>query len=304
MAALAELEKRLQSTNALIVQYQNALKTPDNETNRNSLTVSLRSLQKLHRRLEAEFLELAAIEEQEVYRYRIIEGQERPTLGGVAEAWAKFQNVFAVVYSKLTNSQLPTPLGYGYCFEGSVGVVVTLPKLPPNTTALLSGNPIDDTSEIVFDLVEKQRIPEIARDLGPGPIAAMNDWLSVHVNHRYGLGLEWQSQRRTRRQAEIPVDQLSTLQTQISEASTTATITTNGELVAVDADAKTFRVKTDDGQEIAGTYGSAITEEHAASVPWRYTVTIVKTTKMIPSKKENPDTYFLESLEALRPKKA
>jgi hypothetical protein len=303
MSALAELEKRLQSTNALIIQYQNALATPDNEENRNSISVSLRSLQKLHRRLEGEFLELAALQEQEVYRYRIIQGQERPSLGGVADAWVKFQNVFSVIYSKLTNSPMPTPLGYGYCFEGSVGVVVTLPKLPPTTIGLLTGNPIDDTSEIVFDLVEKRRIPEIARDLGPGPIAAMNDWLTVHVAHNYGLGLEWHSQRQIRRHAELPADQLQTVQTQIIEASTTSTLTLNGELYAVDADAKVFKVKADDGQDIQGTFETAITQEHAASVPSRYKVTIVKTTRMIPTKKEKPETYFLESLEPLGQKK-
>jgi len=303
MAALAELEKRLQSTSALIVQYQNALVLPDNEENRNSLTVSLRSLQKLLKRLENEFLDMAAIEEQEVYRYRIIQGQERPSLGAVAEAWSKFQNVFSVIYSKLTNAPMPNPLGYGYSFEGSVGVVVTLPKLPSETVGLLTGNPIDDTSEIMFDLVEKRRIPEIARDLGPGPIAAMNDWIGVHVAHHSGLGLEWHSRHTTKRRAEVPAEQLATLQTQIAEASTTATITVNAELKAVDADAKTFRVQTDDGQDIEGTFGSAITKEHAASVPFRYKITIVRTTKMIPAKKEKPDTYFLQSLDPIWPKK-
>ena len=59
MSALAELEKRLENTNSLIVQYENALRVPDNEAHKNAILVSLHSLQKLHRRPEVEFLELA-----------------------------------------------------------------------------------------------------------------------------------------------------------------------------------------------------------------------------------------------------
>jgi hypothetical protein len=190
MSALAELEKRLQNTSALIVQYEHALSSPDNSEYKTSLSVSIRSLQTLHKRLESEFLELAAIEEQEVYRYRIIESSERPTLGGIAEAWAEFQKLFATVYLKLAKREMPSALGYSYCFAGSVGVVVTLPKLPKEQAAMLTANPIDDASEIVFDLIESKRVTEIARALGPEPIAAMNEWLSVHIRHGYGLGLE------------------------------------------------------------------------------------------------------------------
>ena len=75
MSALAELEQRLQNTGALIAQYQNALASPDAEQYRESLAVSLRSLQKLHKRLENEFLELAALQQQEVYRYRRLGGR-------------------------------------------------------------------------------------------------------------------------------------------------------------------------------------------------------------------------------------
>jgi hypothetical protein len=296
VGALLELEKRLQNTNALIVQYHNALGSPDNEEYRESLTVSIRSLQKLHKRLEEEFLELAALEQQEIYRYRIIDTTERPTLGGIAEAWTKFQNLFSVVYSKLTKAPMPSPLGYGYCFEGSVGVVVTLPKLP---AGMLAGDPIDDTSAIVFDMVESRRIPEIARELGPEPIAAMNEWLSVHTRHGYGIGLEWKSQRVTKRAIEVQAPELTTLQNVVAEVTTQVIMKIDGELVAVDVDEKTFRIKGDDGLQIEGGIGTAITHEHAASVPARYRATITKTTRMLPSKKEKPETFTLTELDKI-----
>jgi hypothetical protein len=299
MSALAELEKRLQNTSALIVQCEHALSSPDNSEYKTSLSVSIRSLQTLHKRLESEFLELAAIEEQEVYRYRIIESSERPTLGGIAEAWAEFQKLFATVYLKLAKREMPSALGYSYCFAGSVGVVVTLPKLPKEQAAMLTANPIDDASEIVFDLIESKRVTEIARALGPEPIAAMNEWLSVHIRHGYGLGLEWKSDRITKRSTEIPSDSLPSLQTTIAETTTEITLVLNGELFAVNMDEKNFKIRPDGDEDIDGTFTDAITAEHAASVPSRYKATIVKTTRMVKSKKDKPIAFFLEKLEPL-----
>jgi hypothetical protein len=299
MSALAELEKRLQNTSGLIIQYENALASPGNAEYKNSLSVSIHSLQKLHRRLEAEFLELAAIEEQEVYRYRIIDTNERPTLGGIAEAWAEFQKLFATVYQQLTNKEMPSALGYSYCFAGSVGVVVTLPKLPRQQAGMLKANPIDDTSEIVFDLIESKRVPEIAKALGPEPIAAMNEWLSVHIRHGYGLGLEWKSERVTKRITEISAINMASLQTTIAETTSDVTLVMNGELFAIDTKDKTFKIRPDTDEEIEGTFTNAITAEHEASVPHRYKATIIKTTRIVKTKKEKPITYFLEKLDPL-----
>ena len=91
MSALLELEKRLQNTNALIVQYQDALALPDNREYQNAITVTLHSLQKLQKRLETEFLELASLQRQEIYRYRLTDAGDKPSLGGIGEAWGKFE---------------------------------------------------------------------------------------------------------------------------------------------------------------------------------------------------------------------
>lgn len=300
MSALAELERRLQDTSALIVRYEHALSNPENSGSKGSLTTGIKSLHKLRSRLESEFLELAAIEEYEVFRYRIIESTDPPSLLGIAEAWMQFQKLFATIYRKLAKTEMPSALGYSYCFSGSVGVVVTLPKLPA-ATGFLSGNPIDDTSTIVFDLIESKRIAEIARELGPEPISAVNDWLSVHVRHGYGLGLEWNSDRITKRRTLIASSDLPSLQTTITETRTNVTLTLDAELFAVNAEEKTFKLRPDGDQEIDGTFTDAITAEHAASVPSRYRATVVKTIKMGKPKneKEKSITYFLERLDPL-----
>jgi hypothetical protein len=302
MTALEHLQQRLQDTNASIVQAENALTLPENKEQVRSLSAAIKALHNMRQRLEEQFLELAAIQEQEVYRYRITETDERPSLGGIADAWSKFENLFAVVYSKLANKEMPSPLGYSYCFTGSVGVVVTLPKLPAQQAGMMAGNPITETSDIVFDLIESKRVTEIAKDLGPEPIAALNEWLAVHLAHHFGLGLEWKSERVTKRAIEVPYDQLPVLQNVILEAATETTLITNGELQGVDIVDKTFKFKADDGETIEGTFEDAVTAQHEASVPRRYIATIIKTTKLLPKtkkEKEKPVTYFLKSLENL-----
>src|SRR5665213_190240 len=141
MSAIQELQERLQGTNALIARYQEALELPStSESEAQVLRVNLRSLRNLASRLEAQFLEYAATEKVEVYRYRLLTGQRTPSLAGVGEAWAKLQDLYAEIYKGLTTTKLAgkvvdsmpqsPQLGFAYSFPGSVGVVVTLPRRP------------------------------------------------------------------------------------------------------------------------------------------------------------------------------
>jgi hypothetical protein len=57
--SLEHLQQRLQDTNALIVQVENALSLPENKKNSRSLSANLQSLHNMRERLEEQFLELA-----------------------------------------------------------------------------------------------------------------------------------------------------------------------------------------------------------------------------------------------------
>ena len=101
MSALAEIQRRIQSTSALIAKHESVIaSSPPNRPN--PLSINVRALEKLKRRLEAQFAEIAQEQALEVYRYRLIEiDDERTGLAGVAEAWGKFQGVFGEVYAAL-----------------------------------------------------------------------------------------------------------------------------------------------------------------------------------------------------------
>lgn len=303
MSALAELQSRIQGTDALIAQYESAVAGSEGKAPP-SLFANIRALEKLKKRLEVEFLEVASQIELEVYRYRILNESDRVTLGMVSEAWGKFQDLFSSVYAALPKPKPQekkrgkTPaleLGYGYSYAGSVGVVVTVPK----DTGIYATSPIEEASSTVFNMIEAKNLDEIARTIGPAPIRALYDWIDVHVKNQAGIGLEWRTQQDVKRDVFVDYQTLANIQATIADTTTRASVDVDGELFAVDAQAKEFKIKGDNGQEYSGTFETAITADHAASVPARYSARIIETTKVIHLKKERETTLFLESLKPL-----
>jgi hypothetical protein len=186
-------------------------------------------------------------------------------------------------------------LGYGYSFASSVGVVVTVPR----EMGIYATTPIEEASSTVFDLIETKRVDEIARDLGPTPIKALHEWVGVHVRHQYGLGLEWDSGGTVKRKTEVQYQALGKLQSTIGKTTTSTTLSVTGKLYAVDDKVRQFKFEGDNGQDYAGGFGQAITEEHAASVPARYKASITQTTKIVVLGNEPETIYFLDSLTHL-----
>lgn len=305
MSVLVELQQRIQSTGALISEHERAVASIVGTEPPRSLLANIRALEKLKRRLEAEYLDVAEQLELEVYRYRILNESDRVTLSGVAEAWAKFQEFFGSVYLALTkspkskNKKPPEvqrlELGYGYSFASSIGVVVTVPR----DIGIYATSPIEEASTMVFDLIEAKRVSKIAQELGPSPIKALHEWIGIHVRNQYGLGLTWQSHGDTKRSVEVQYQSLLKLQGTISETTTTVGMDIQGELFAVNTDTEEFKLRGDDGHEYHGHFGSAITPEHTASVPARYAARIIRTTKIIILGNEPETTDFLDRLDPL-----
>jgi hypothetical protein len=304
MSVFVELQDRIQGTSALIAQYEQSIAQVKGQALPPSLLDNIRALEKLKRRLEEEFLQVAAELELEVYRYRILNESDRLTLGNISEAWGKFQTFFSSVYSALTKSQGKKPpqseqfeLGYGYSYAGSVGVVVTVPREVGFYTAI----PIEDASNTVFDMIEGRDLNNTAKRLGPSPIQALHSWLDVHIRTRAGIGLEWRSHNEPKRSVQVDYQSLDKIYLSIADATIKTRLDVTGELVAVDVETKDFRIKGDDGKEYSGIFGAAITAEHAASVPARYSATITQITKIIVLGKEPDTTLFLDELRPITP---
>ena len=304
MSVLVEIRTRIENTGALIAQYESAIARAP-EAAPPSLYANIRALESLLKRLDSEFNSIAQSEGLEVYRYRLLNEDDRPALVGVAEAWMNFQKFFGSVYTavgkkskgekKKPQARVPE-LGYGYTFAASIGVVITLPREPLD---LLGQSTLNDASDLVFDLIESKNLNEAARKLGPQPIEALHEWIDIHAKNHFGMALEWKSNNAIRRHAELGYEQLTALQGVIVKTETRSEMTVPGDLREVDYDAKTFRLRADDGKVIEGSFTDAITEEHTAVLPARYLATIVTTTQIIVLGKEPDTTIHLTKLAAL-----
>jgi hypothetical protein len=310
MSALAEIQDRIQSTSALISQYESAIAGYKGQAPA-SLPANIRSLEKLRNRLEREFLEVAQDQQMEVYRYRLLEETDRPTLAAVASAWAGFQSLFGEVYGaigktaeaavarkgkKEKGSTVSVPqLGYAYTFPGSIGVVATIPR----EVRLIGESQLEQAANMVFDLIEARDVNRIARALGPGPIEALHHLIQTHIDNHFGIGLEWDDATGVRRKTEIQYPKLDSIRGIIADTTTEVIVTVTGMLQAVHMKDHTFMIEGDDGKEYKGTFTDAIRVEHAASVPCRYKATMSQVTKLILLGKEPKTTVILSSLSEL-----
>jgi hypothetical protein len=306
MSLLASIQEQLQHVDELVANLEKTTILHP----RPSLAANIRSLEKERRVLQEEFDRAAMEAEVDVYRYRII-NKDRATITGLTDAWREFQSLLSVVYDSLTKggakkkkqaAQEATSieLGFGYSFPGSVGVALTL----PNRSGLFTDEAIAQATDIIFELAQSygdpSKVSTMARRLGPAPVAAMYRWAHTHVVNRYGVGLEWQRSPTEVRRMLIQFEELQVLQDELSRTTIESHEDFTGDLVAVDTDAKTFRMRQDDGTEVAGTYEEAITREQAARLPARYSARITKFTKVIISE-GGPEqiSYFLDTLNPL-----
>jgi hypothetical protein len=318
MSALSELSRRVQSTTALIERHQRTLRA---DSPRSALA-NIRSLEKLRRKLEREFEETAQQEEVDVFYYRIL-NPERATINGVTAAWREFQNALSAMYVSLKgggakkekskrsrrklSEQPPKPtlkpleLGFGYAFAGSIGVTLTLPN---HEKGLFSDPAIERATADIFELAtsygSSEKVWELARRFGPEPVNAVYKWVDAHVTHGYGVGIEWKRDEEHHLDLLCQFEELKSLRDDLSKTTIDTRIDVTGDLVAVDSDILTFRMRFDDGEEISGTYETAISTEQAARVPCRYAANLTKSTKVIRIEGEQQNEwYFLNHLEQL-----
>jgi len=311
MSALIAIQDQLRHVDELIARLERATV----EHPRPSITANIHALEKERRTLQADFDRIATETEIDVYRYRILTPEQRATLNGLTGAWREFQNLLAVVYDSLrrggskkkSGKTKRTPpdvtqieLGFGYSFPGSVGVALTL----PNRDGLFANEVIAQATEAIFDFAEsyrsQARVTQMARRLGPDPVAAMYDWVQAHVSEGYGVDIEWQRSKTQSRSLLVQFEELQVLREQLSKTTIDKRIQVTGDLVAVDMDDSTFRIRQDDGEEIAGSFTTAISAEQAAKIPARYVADIVQQTKVIQSPEAPvPDAFVLELLRPI-----
>jgi hypothetical protein len=303
---MLEVQAKIQRVDEMIADLRKtATRHP-----RPSLFANIRALEKEQRFLQQEFEHFAASMEEDVYRYRVL-NVDRPTLAGLSEAWKAFQELFTATYqslrfgvappaagkkrSKTQPDPLPTgPLfGWGYSYQGSVGVGLTLPR---KEGTLVEDPYVEETTNIIFDLASAEDVVEATRRLGPSTVNAMFRWAEVHTRNRFGVGIEWRRDLSQKRELVLPAERVATLKESLARTTIETQITVTGELVAADFEKSQYRLHGDDGEDYSGRYSDAITRDHTAVLPARYSATIKRVSKVVlpPDGKDVPEFHLMK----------
>ena len=132
-------------------------------------------------------------------------------------------------------------------------------------------------------------------------VAAMHKWAEVHTSAGFGVGIEWQMEGLTRDSVVLQLEQIQRLQSDLAQTTFESEMKVTGDLVLVDIDDRTFRLRGDGRAEYSGTFNEGIIgPEHRAVLPARYEATIKAITKAVPTDgEEEAPRHVLVALDPL-----
>lgn len=306
---LLQIQEKLQSTIVAVRQLEASLiEHPDSP----SLRANIKSLQKLQRNYEAEFLVAADERGEDVCSYRLF-GLGNPTIAAMSKALGGFQSMFSVVYDAIKHGPKnrakmsmdvaqATTFSFGYTFPGSVGIVFTLPN-----ERLLPGfqTDLDKTFGRISDIARAERqdqIAALAKELGAPPIRATYRWAKDHAENGLGANIEWRRDKEVRQAITVQQPELARLKSTIESVSAESSedLAVRGVLVAANTIRRTFHIVVPAFDlDIRGRYTDAISEAHTVTLPRLYTAMVKKTAKLQYSTGKEEIQYFLEKLEPI-----
>jgi hypothetical protein len=217
---MTEVQKKIQQVDEMISGLRKvALASP-----RPSVFANIRALEKEQKFLQQEFEHFAYFQEEDVYRYRVL-NTERPTLAALSEAWKAFQDLFTATYqslkygsgavatggkkkAKATESLPVGPMfGWGYSYQGSVGVGLTLPR---KDGVFFDDENVEAATNLIFDLATTgaDGMAVAARRLGPTTVNAMFKWAEIHARNQFGVGIEWRRDLSHKREIVLSKDKV------------------------------------------------------------------------------------------------
>jgi hypothetical protein len=302
---LSGLQEQLQDTAAAIARTQRAiLEHPDYA----ELRLSLKSLEKRHRRLQFEFNELVASLGQDVCAYRLTSEVGKYALESIAKSWLHFQDIVSVVYSAIAgegpkqrgrvsaDAKRATAFDVGYVFAGSIGVALTL----PNEALMLGLSKIDVAMETAFELARAKTPEEFARfanRLGPAPLRALYKWAKDQTEDQLGVDVEWRRAQATRGKLYLQPQEFKRIRDILESPGTTKVVVRDviGKVIGADHGKQTFHLKVADFGEITGHSETGAVPEVFTIGKWFKFKLEVRTTPIYSSDEDKTEYVLLAS---------
>jgi len=309
MPDLSDLGRQILEANSTLAELERSLAgSPESR----ALSMTIESIKRNKRQLEAAFLEEANQVGVDVCSYRLFSESGLPTAVHLGRALEGLQTAISTVYAALrtrvalrsarisAEAASESALTFGYAFSGSVGFVLTI----PNERRLFGASTLDESVDLVFELAKAESprvIASYAERLGPASIRAIYKWASVLVAGDLGAEVEWRRVDEVRSRVLIQVPELEHLRSAIEATSdaSIASVVLDGMLVGLQSERRTFDLAFEGGAHIHGSLSEEFSLDVPLRIPSRYFATLTKTTRTRYSVDEDEETWELEHLEAI-----
>ncbi len=293
MSAFTDISDKIQQTEAEIRDLEAVVaRYPERRT----LAMTLESMQKRQKDLQADYTILANQAYLDVCRYRLFslldaDKDAHPPIVGLANALGRFQDAVTLVYAALKDGAKQraapsieaaeaTRLRYAYSFAGSVGFGMTL----ANERVLLEETLIEESVRIVFQIARAttaEQIAEYAQTIGPAPIRVIYEWAHAHAQADLGADIDWHHDDNVLR-LFMSASEMQDLQEVISQTSeeNVEEMTYTGTLVAADIEKFRFRLTFPNGDSIGGKAERATLKRRDVILGRKYVARLRKTTRV------------------------
>src|SRR5262249_41888881 len=154
-----------------------------------------------------------------------------------------------------------TSFAFSHAFQGSVGMVFTL----PNEKVLFDASEIDSAISCVFEMAKlttAESVRQYTERFGIAVVHELYNWCRIHSESDIGADIDWKRGPQVRAALFVQPQELSVLQRAIEESGEEQTerFELYGMLVGVDVQTKSFHFRTDDAEDIHGRFFDAISE--------------------------------------------
>jgi hypothetical protein len=308
MDALIHLEDKIRTAGAALGRLETQFAR---HADSRSLLSNILSLKKLHENLRSEYDAVANDLGFDILHYRILD--DRPSARTLAKSVLGFQDAFSLTYEakrsgpkqrRIFNPDMKanSELHAAYTYPGSFGIVFTIPNdrllLPDIVTDLESA--AKQVMSIAKSGDDEKAIAEAVKQIGKAPIVAIYEWAKSNAGNNAGAAIDWQREKETRDSVLLQATEFAVLSDTIERTSdvTETTEPIEGTLVGADIKSKRFHFIADNAlASIRGKFIDAISDEHKAQLPARYTAMIKKTVHTTLATEEEKVLHFLVSLD-------
>jgi hypothetical protein len=230
-----------------------------------ALRMTLASAVRMAERTERELYEVAASDQVDVCRYRLVRHTgDGFAVQSVSKSLELFQEAVSYVYEAVSGrpkkratltreARRETELLFGYSFAGSLGVVLLAPSERGFFTTKFDA--VVKTINEVFDVENNDELRDLARIVGPAAVKGIYEWAAVNNEAGFDLDLRWTNSNSLEAGRYVDAGVFGKLANLISMTSDVESKDrrTSGVLVGFDSVFRTFHLVEPDGESFKGS---------------------------------------------------